>query len=290
MRSSSSAAAEIGPGETGLLALDWWNGNRTILADADLTGAIFGLGLHTTREQIYRALLESIAFGSRRIMDNFEEHGLVLSQIVACGGIAERSPLMMQLLADTSGREVHVPDVAEIPARGAALFGGRGGRRIRGHRQRRRGDPAEEGAHVQAGPRGQEDLRPRVRDLPQAVRHARPRPRCDSCTTSSASAPKGERREPPTANRPARDHAGALRRHDPGDHRAPGRVRGRGREASWLRSPTCSSRGPARNREDVEAIARELAGGGRRRDRDRDAHLRPGDAHGARAAATRGCR
>ncbi|HXO07172.1 MAG TPA: FGGY-family carbohydrate kinase, partial [Solirubrobacteraceae bacterium] len=118
------AAAEIGPGETGLLALDWWNGNRTILADADLTGAIFGLGLHTTREQIYRALLESIAFGSRRIMDNFEEHGLVLSQIVACGGIAERSPLMMQLLADTSGREVHVPDVAEIPARGAALFGG----------------------------------------------------------------------------------------------------------------------------------------------------------------------
>ena len=116
-------AAEIGPGETGLVALDWWNGNRTILADADLTGAIFGLGLQTTREQIYRALLESIAFGSRRIMDNFEEHGLVLSEIVACGGIAERSPLMMQLLADTSGREVHVPEVSEIPARGAALFG-----------------------------------------------------------------------------------------------------------------------------------------------------------------------
>jgi L-ribulokinase len=117
------AAAEIGPGETGLVALDWWNGNRTILADADLSGAIFGLTLQTTREQIYRALLESIAFGSRRIMDNFEEHGLVLSEIVACGGIAERSPLMMQLLADTSGRLVHVPDVSEIPARGAALFG-----------------------------------------------------------------------------------------------------------------------------------------------------------------------
>ena len=117
------AATRIGPGETGLLALDWWNGNRTILADADLTGAIIGLTLQTTREQIYRALLESIAFGSRRIMDNFEEHGLVLSEIVACGGIAERSPLMMQLLADTSGREVHVPEVKEIPARGAALFG-----------------------------------------------------------------------------------------------------------------------------------------------------------------------
>ena len=117
------AASRIGPGETGLVALDWWNGNRTILADADLTGAILGMTLQTTREQIYRALLESIAFGSRRIMDNFEEHGLVLSQIVACGGIAERSPLMMQLLADTSGHEVHVPEVNEIPARGAALFG-----------------------------------------------------------------------------------------------------------------------------------------------------------------------
>jgi L-ribulokinase len=117
------AATRFEPGETGLVALDWWNGNRTILADADLTGAIFGLGLHTTREQIYRALLESIAFGSRRIMDNFEEHGLALERVVACGGIAERSPLMMQLLADTSGREVHVPEVAEIPARGAALFG-----------------------------------------------------------------------------------------------------------------------------------------------------------------------
>jgi L-ribulokinase len=117
------SAARIEPGETGLVALDWWNGNRTILADADLTGAIFGLGLHTTREQIYRALLESIAFGSRRIMDNFEQYGLVLSQIVACGGIAERSPLMMQLLADTSGRQVNVPEVSEIPARGAALFG-----------------------------------------------------------------------------------------------------------------------------------------------------------------------
>jgi L-ribulokinase len=117
------AASKLAPGETGLVALDWWNGNRTILADADLTGAIFGLTLQSSREEIYRALLESIAFGSRRIMDNFEAHGLVLSDIVACGGIAERSPLTMQLLADTSGRQVHVPQVSEIPARGAALFG-----------------------------------------------------------------------------------------------------------------------------------------------------------------------
>ena len=117
------AAAGLRPGETGLLALDWWNGNRSILADADLTGAILGMTLQTTAEEIYRALLESIALGNRRIMDNFEEHGLGLSQIVACGGIAERSPLLMQLLADTSGRAVRVPAASEVPARGSALFG-----------------------------------------------------------------------------------------------------------------------------------------------------------------------
>jgi L-ribulokinase len=118
-----AAAAAIEPGATGLLALDWWNGTRTILADADLSGAILGLTIQSSAAEIYRALLESIAFGSRRIMDNFEEHGLPLDQIVACGGIAEKSPLTMQLLADTSGRPVSVPASAEIPARGAALFG-----------------------------------------------------------------------------------------------------------------------------------------------------------------------
>jgi L-ribulokinase len=117
------AAAELGPGETGLVALDWFNGNRTILADADLTGVIVGLTLQTSEEEIYRALLESIAFGNRRIVENFEEHGFELQEIVACGGIAERSPLMMQLLADTSGLPVHVPEAKEVPARGAALFG-----------------------------------------------------------------------------------------------------------------------------------------------------------------------
>ncbi len=117
------AAAAIAPGRSGLVALDWWNGNRTILADANLSGALFGLTLHTTREQIYRALLESIAFGNRRIIENFDEHGLRLNEIVACGGIAEKSPLTMQLLADTSGLRVSVPDSTQIPARGAALFG-----------------------------------------------------------------------------------------------------------------------------------------------------------------------
>jgi L-ribulokinase len=117
------AAAAIGPGETGMVALDWWNGSRSILADADLSGAVIGLTLQSTPEQVYRALLESIAFGNRRIMENFEQHGLALSEIVACGGIAEKSPLVMQLIADTSGRPVHIPASNEVPARGAALFG-----------------------------------------------------------------------------------------------------------------------------------------------------------------------
>ncbi len=116
-------AALLRPGETGLVALDWWNGNRTILADADLTGVIAGLTLSTTPRDVYRALLEGIAFGNRRIMDNFAEHGVELAEIVACGGVAEKSPLLMQLIADASGREVRVPDSGQIPARGAALFG-----------------------------------------------------------------------------------------------------------------------------------------------------------------------
>jgi L-ribulokinase len=117
------AAAKLEPGETGLVALDWWNGNRSILADAGLSGVICGLTLQTDRDELYRALLESIAFGNRRIIDNLVEHGLAVDEIVACGGIAERSPLLMQLFADTTGLRVQVPASSEIPARGSALFG-----------------------------------------------------------------------------------------------------------------------------------------------------------------------
>jgi L-ribulokinase len=116
-------AAAVEPGETGVVALDWWNGNRSILNDQHLTGALFGLNVQTDRDQLYRALLEAIAFGNRRIVENFTEHGLAIEEIVACGGIADRSPLLMQLFADTTGLTVHVPASSEIPARGAALFG-----------------------------------------------------------------------------------------------------------------------------------------------------------------------
>jgi L-ribulokinase len=117
------AAVLVDPGASGLVALDWWNGNRSILADADLTGMIAGLTLQSTPAEIYRALIEAIGFGNRRIIENFTSHGVAIERIVACGGIAERSPLTMQVLADTSGLTVEVPGSAEIPARGAALFG-----------------------------------------------------------------------------------------------------------------------------------------------------------------------
>jgi L-ribulokinase len=116
-------AATVEPGSSGLVALDWWNGNRTILGDADLSGVIAGLTLATSATEIYRALLESVAFGTRRIVENFVENGIPLSEVVACGGIAERSSLMMQLFSDVTGLPVTVPDSQQIPARGAALFG-----------------------------------------------------------------------------------------------------------------------------------------------------------------------
>ncbi|MDA8291840.1 MAG: ribulokinase [Actinomycetota bacterium] len=116
------AAGRIAPGGTGLVAIDWWNGNRSVLADADLSGAIVGLTLSTSAGEVYRALLESVAYGTRRIVDNFDDNGLRIDEIVACGGIAEKSPLLMQLVADVTGRPVAVPASPQIPARGSAMF------------------------------------------------------------------------------------------------------------------------------------------------------------------------
>jgi L-ribulokinase len=117
------AAAALSPAQTGLVALDWWNGNRSVLGDADLSGVLAGLTLQTSAVDIYRALLESIAFGNKAVLDNFSDSGLELKEIVACGGIAEKSPLLMQLLADVSGLPVSVPASEQVPARGSALFG-----------------------------------------------------------------------------------------------------------------------------------------------------------------------
>ena len=123
LRQLEQAAAAMAPAQSGLVALDWWNGNRSVLADADLSGVVVGLTLQTSAADIYRALLESVAFGNKAIMDNFASGGLALEEIVACGGIAEKSPLLMQLIADVSGRTVSVPSSSQVPARGSALFG-----------------------------------------------------------------------------------------------------------------------------------------------------------------------
>ena len=116
-------AAELKVGESGLLALDWWNGNRSVLVDADLTGLIMGMTLTTKPEEIYRALIEATAYGTRMIIETFEKHGVVARELVACGGIAKKNEFLMQLYADVLGREIRVARSAQAPALGAALLG-----------------------------------------------------------------------------------------------------------------------------------------------------------------------
>ena len=92
------------PGESGLLALDWWNGNRSVLVDVDLTGLLLGATLATKPEEIYRALIEATAYGTRVIIETFEANGVPVNEIVACGGLPERNKLLMQIYADVTGR------------------------------------------------------------------------------------------------------------------------------------------------------------------------------------------
>jgi len=105
----SAAAAKVAPGESGLLALDWNNGNRTVLVDQRLTGLLLGQTLYTTPAEIYRALIEATAFGALTIINRFEEYGVMVEQIVNCGGIAEKNPLVMQIYADVTGRRSRSP-------------------------------------------------------------------------------------------------------------------------------------------------------------------------------------
>jgi L-ribulokinase len=114
-------AARLRPGESGLLALDWWNGNRSVLVDADLSGLLVGMTLATKAPEIYRALLESTAFGTRVIVEAFESAGVPVSRIVACGGLPERNELLMQIYADVTGRTFSVAASAQTPALGAAM-------------------------------------------------------------------------------------------------------------------------------------------------------------------------
>ncbi len=119
----SAAAGKLAPGESGLLALDWNNGNRTILVDQRLTGLLLGQTLYTTPAEIYRALIEATAFGALTIINRFEEYGVKVEQVVNCGGIAEKNPLVMQIYADVTGRPMKVSRSAQTCALGAAIAG-----------------------------------------------------------------------------------------------------------------------------------------------------------------------
>jgi len=114
-------AAQLKPGQSGLLALDWNNGNRTVLVNPELSGLIVGQTLHTRPAEIYRALIEATAFGARKILERIEEYGVPVREVVACGGIAEKNALMMQIYADVLGKDVHVSGSSQTPALGSAI-------------------------------------------------------------------------------------------------------------------------------------------------------------------------
>jgi L-ribulokinase len=116
-------AANLRAGESGLLALDWWNGNRSVLVDAALGGLLIGATLATVPEEIYRTLIEATAFGTRVIVETFEAHGVPIREIVACGGLAEKSPLTLQIYADVTGRPFRTSASDQTPALGSAMFG-----------------------------------------------------------------------------------------------------------------------------------------------------------------------
>jgi L-ribulokinase len=116
-------AAALAPGESGLLALDWHNGNRTVLVDQRLTGGLLGLTLHSTPAEMYRAYVEATAFGARVIMERLEEYGVAVDRIVNCGGISAKNEMVMQIYADVLGRPQRVSSSAQTSALGAAIAG-----------------------------------------------------------------------------------------------------------------------------------------------------------------------
>src|SRR5271167_4946011 len=117
----TAEAAKQRPGQAGLLALDWNNGNRTILVDQRLAGLLLGQDLYTSRADIYRALIEATAFGARAIIERLRQYGVPIEQVVCAGGIAERNPLLMQIYADVTGRAMYVPASSQTCALGSAI-------------------------------------------------------------------------------------------------------------------------------------------------------------------------
>ncbi len=118
----SEKASRRAPGESGLVALDWWNGNRSCLADARLSGMVLGLTLRTKPEEIYRALLEAAAFGMRAIFEEFEKGGITARELYACGGIVSKNSFMMQIYADVLGKTIFTGSTEQGSAFGAAVY------------------------------------------------------------------------------------------------------------------------------------------------------------------------
>ena len=114
-------ADKLSPGESGLVALDWWNGNRSVLMDSALSGMLVGMTLGTRVEEIYRALIEATAYGTRKIVENFRENGLRVEEILVTGGIAQKNPMLMQIYADVLQMELKV--AGGTSALGAAIYG-----------------------------------------------------------------------------------------------------------------------------------------------------------------------
>ena len=251
-------AARQRVGESGLLALDWWNGNRSVLVDAALGGLLIGATLATTPEEIYRALIEATAYGTRVIIETFEAHGVPIREIVACGGLAEKSPLIMQIYADVTGRPFRLSASDQTPALGSAMFGAvaaGAARWARHDRGRVAGDGPAAGPGLRADPGERGDLRRPLSRVRPAARLLRAR---------------RERRD--------EDPARAARARPLASHGGPDAPRGPPRASSSACTPSCpvttSSSGPAatsaratrrRARRD-QAVRRPLRGPDRRDD------------------------
>ena len=119
----TAGAEQLAPGASGLLALDWHNGNRTVLVDQRLTGALLGLTLHTTPAEMYRALIEATAFGARVIIERFEEYGVPIKRVINCGGISVKNPMVMQIYADVFNRPLEISRSTQTCALGSAMAG-----------------------------------------------------------------------------------------------------------------------------------------------------------------------
>jgi len=111
------------PGESGLIALDWWNGNRSVLVDGQLSGLLLGCTLGTRPEDIYRALIEATAYGTRMIIKTFEENDVPVTELFVAGGIAEKNPFMMQLYSDITHKQIKIAGSPQTPALSSAIFG-----------------------------------------------------------------------------------------------------------------------------------------------------------------------